>query len=196
MRSVNSDIWLKTARLDIRPLTLDDLDQHQALTNDETLARNASRLPFPYTMDDARAFLTMKINAWTDGEEFAFGGFAGATLIGHASLRLLPEGWSLGYDTHRDHRGAGYATELARAVCQFGFDRLETPEIRAGHYVDNPASGVVLRKLGFQATGERVSVFSKGRDCKVESIEYVLRRDDFQPTANPTDIDPRAQGAE
>ena len=58
-----------------------------------------------------------------------------------------------GYWIARSHWGNGYATEAGRAVSEIaralGYRRLA-----AGHYVDNPASGRVLRKIGFRPTGE------------------------------------------
>lgn len=189
MISIDPDITLTTPRLRLRRLTLNDLDAHVALTGDREIPKNASRIPFPYTREAAVELITTKLNAWDRGEEFAFAGFSDDTLAGHAGVRLLPSGWSLGYDVHRDFRGKGYATELAFAVCSFAFSQLDAEEIHAGHYVDNPSSGSVLKKLGFQETGKRVSVFSKGRGCKVESIDYLMRKTDFRQDILSMDID-------
>ena len=41
----------------------------------------------------------------------------------------------------------------------------------ASHFVDNPASASVLRKLGFQPTGRTVELFSLGRNSDVRAIE-------------------------
>ena len=60
--------------------------------------------------------------------------------------------------------------KIARAL---GHDR-----IRAGHFADNPASGKVLRKLGFVATGTSARRFSLARQGLAESIEYAL---DLEP---------------
>ena len=173
----------------MRRLTLDDLDAHVALTSDPDIPKNASRIPFPYTREAAVELITAKVDAWDRGEEFAFAGFSDNTLAGHVSVRLLPTGWSLGYDVHRDFRGKGYATELAFAVCSFVFQRLGAEEIHAGHYVDNPSSGSVLKKLGFQETGKRVSIFSKGRGYEVESVDYLMRKADFRQDMISMNID-------
>jgi len=182
-------IVLITLRFILRKLTLNDLKAHRDLTNDVTLARNASRVPFPYTVEAATQMLTIKMDGWEKGEEFAFGGFKDQTLIGHAGLRRLPEAWSLGYDVHRSYRGNAVACELAHAVCHFGFTTLAIDTIQAGHYVDNPASGRVLKKLEFYETGERSSIFSNGRGCKVDGIEYLLQKENFNESLFITDID-------
>ncbi|HKB78454.1 MAG TPA: GNAT family protein, partial [Thermoanaerobaculia bacterium] len=49
--------------------------------------------------------------------------------------------------------GLGYATEAAGAVVRFGFESLSLNRIFACHFVRNPASGRVLRKLGMQHEG-------------------------------------------
>ncbi|WP_163367869.1 GNAT family N-acetyltransferase, partial [Enterobacter hormaechei] len=46
--------------------------------------------------------------------------------------------------------------------------------ITAGHFIDNPASGRVLRKLGFRPTGQLVTMYSRGRGCDVASARYEI----------------------
>jgi hypothetical protein len=44
--------------------------------------------------------------------------------------------------------------------------------IRACHFADNPASGNVLRKLGFRFTGQSERRYSLGRDAMVECLLF------------------------
>jgi hypothetical protein len=44
--------------------------------------------------------------------------------------------------------------------------------LRAGHFTDNPASGAVLRKLGFAPTGRVVQRYSAARGGKVATVEF------------------------
>ena len=46
----------------------------------------------------------------------------------------------------------GYATEACRAMVDIA-RTLGLPSIEGSHFVDNPASGRVLEKLGFRALG-------------------------------------------
>ncbi|MEL7488793.1 MAG: GNAT family N-acetyltransferase [Pseudomonadota bacterium] len=172
-------LQIKTTRLLLRRIGDDDVDAHVDLTNDETLARNASRIPFPYRREDALMLLAEKSAGWKAGLEFAFGGFDEDRLIGHAGLRKLPAGWSLGYDVHRDWRGRGFAVELGRAVCAFGFRILGADELIAGCFVDNPASQTVLDRIGFRKTGTVDLTPSKGRGGSVECLNYVLNKEAF-----------------
>ena len=71
-----------------------------------------------------------------------------------------PHAAELGYYMRRSHWGQGLATEAAAAVVRYGFGHLALGHLVSGHYADNPASGRVLRKLGFVEVGrdERFSL--------------------------------------
>jgi RimJ/RimL family protein N-acetyltransferase len=60
---------------------------------------------------------------------------------------------------------------LEAAFLGLGYDILG-----AGHYVDNPASGRVLTKLGFEPTGEILPYPCLARGCEVDSVEYAMTR--------------------
>ncbi|WP_422121132.1 GNAT family N-acetyltransferase [Paragemmobacter straminiformis] len=51
------------------------------------------------------------------------------------------------------HWGRGYATEALSAFLALVMPRFGLTSIEAGHFGDNPASGAVLRKVGFVETG-------------------------------------------
>jgi RimJ/RimL family protein N-acetyltransferase len=48
---------ISTKRLTLRPLRQDDLVSLAAAANNERIARNVASIPWPYDLDDARAFL-------------------------------------------------------------------------------------------------------------------------------------------
>jgi RimJ/RimL family protein N-acetyltransferase len=55
------------------------------------------------------------------------------------------------------------ATEAGRAVIDFARESLRVRRLNAGHFLDNPASGRVLEKLGFAPTGAVTPRYSAGR---------------------------------
>ena len=72
-------------------------------------------------------------------------------VIGGATLRMLdlePDAGELGYTLHPQAWGQGFATELARALIEYGFTELQLRRIWATCRPDNIASFKVLRKLG------------------------------------------------
>jgi len=60
----------------------------------------------------------------------------------------------------RPYWGQGFATEAGTA---FVSEAKNLGTLNAGHFVDNPASGRVLTKVGFAYTGETKAMFSLGR---------------------------------
>ncbi len=61
--------------------------------------------------------------------------------------------------------------EAARAVLRLA-KVLGHRKLVAGHFIDNPASGAVLRKIGFQPTGRVRQRFSLSRGYETQSVEH------------------------
>src|SRR3546814_17120897 len=59
----------------------------------------------------------------------------------------------MGYWIARPYWGLGFATEAGRQLLHIA-RAMNLPKLSVGHFVDNPASGAVLRKLGFRSTGK------------------------------------------
>lgn len=55
------------------------------------------------------------------------------------------------------HWGKGLATEAARSVIKYAFDKLAVPQIIASVDQPNTVSIVVLEKLGMQRTEEKLT---------------------------------------
>ena len=74
----------------------------------------------------------------------------------------------------RPYWGQGFATEAATA---FVSEANKLGALNAGHFVDNPASGRVLSKVGFTYTGETLAMFSLGRGESVgcKRMRYATR---------------------
>jgi RimJ/RimL family protein N-acetyltransferase len=95
-----------------------------------------------------------------------------------ASDRVADDVWEFGYWYGRAYWRQGYATEAASAVMRHTFDDMGAQALTAGWFVDNPASGRVLQKLGFVPTGtiQRQCV---SRGAKITSNRMLLTRDEF-----------------
>jgi RimJ/RimL family protein N-acetyltransferase len=65
-----------------------------------------------------------------------------------ASLYRIEIG--LYYAVHPEHRRQGYASEAARALVEFAFDRLQLARIVATTERDNVASQALMRRLGMR----------------------------------------------
>lgn len=60
------------------------------------------------------------------------------------------ENWEIAYNFGKKHWGKGYATEAMRRVIDFAADDLQISEIVGRYAVENPKSGNVMKKLGFE----------------------------------------------
>ena len=165
-------MFARTERLFLRPGWIEDARELQSMIGDEAVVRNLATAPWPYALDDAHTFLqrphaptepSFLITLRTGGAPKIIGGVGIGTQAG-GNLEL-------GYWIARPYWGLGFATEAARAV--LGIARaMNLPRLTASHMVDNPASGKVLRKLGFKPTGRIVNCYSAGRASNVATVEY------------------------
>ena len=121
------------------------------LANDRRIAENTLRIPHPYSLADAEAFIS---GANASDRETAFLITAHGAVIGACGIAMLdgktPE---LGYWLGLPFWDQGFATEAARAVIDHAFGALGHDTLLAGARVSNPASRRVLQKCGFQWTG-------------------------------------------
>ena len=167
-------MFIRSERLFLRPAWAEDwTDVLTAI--DHAVVRNLARAPWPYRAEDAQRFVNQPQDKQHPDFLVTLPGADGARVIGCAGMALGENGIAeIGYWITRSHWGRGFATEAARAVlsvaCALGHDRIE-----AGHFLDNPASGRVLHKLGFRPTGEHRPRRSAGRGTLVTSVIYEKR---------------------
>ena len=140
------------------------------------VTRMLAMAPWPPTLDNERAWLATHAEDWRAGVAYRFAVIRSGVLIGCADVDEVADGLGeIGYWFDEASWGAGYATEAARAVVDFAFGSLGLARLRSGHAADNPASGKVLLKLGFQRVGEG-ELFSRPRQTMVRRIRYALGR--------------------
>ena len=165
-------MFAATARLFLRPGWPEDADTLFAAINDEAIVRNLARAPWPYRLDDARQFLSLPAHPATIRCLIFSRTTASSELIGCIGIEQEDgQEAELGYWISRSHWGKGYATEAGRAILDTA-RAFRHQHIVASHFVDNPASGSVLRKLGFSPTGRVVRRFCRGRNRMVGAVEY------------------------
>jgi RimJ/RimL family protein N-acetyltransferase len=143
---------LETERLILRPPRLEDANAIAALANDRRIAENTARIPHPYRVADAEAFIA-GVNV-AGGETVFLVTDLDDTILGGCGVGVLDgQGPELGYWLGVPFWGKGYATEAVRAVIDYAFTELDYAFLNAGARVTNPGSRRVLEKCGFQWTG-------------------------------------------
>ena len=146
-------MFIRSERLFLRPIWPEDWADLQAGLDDDDIVRNLSRMGWPHTPDKAREASVPPHNPRLPNFLITCPrGNQGVDVIGGIGLADLDGEVALGCWIARGHRGQGHATEAARAVLTLA-RTLGHHRVTARHVVDNPASGRVLRKLGFAPTG-------------------------------------------
>lgn len=166
-------MFIRSERLFLRPAWPEDWAELLPAIDDEGLVRNLASAPWPYTAEDARGFVMRPQERMLPHFLVTLPTAEGAKLIGSAGLSRDGEEVELGYWIARAHWGQGYATEAARAVLRLA-QALGHRRVVAGHFIDNPASGRVLRKAGFRSTGEKRVRYSAGRRGVALGQAYAL----------------------
>jgi RimJ/RimL family protein N-acetyltransferase len=160
-----------TARLILRPVALVDAARLAELSSDLSIARMTARIPYPNTVANVAAWISA---SQTSGER-NFSVLFDGVQIGVCSYFADAERSDIGYWLGKAYRGQGFATEMTRAVIKHAFATTPLDSLSISHFIDNPASAVVIAKCGFKPTGRRAT-HSLGRDADVVALTYLLTR--------------------
>ena len=169
-------MFARTARLTLRPGWPEDaLALARAIGHEEVCSKLA-RAPWPYALGDAQWFL-MQPRGPEVANFLVFDDPGGSPrLVGGIGIDVANEAGEneLGYWFTPEAWGRGYATEAGRAVLDIARYALGLKRLHSGHFVDNPASGRVLEKLGFRPIGPIVPRHSRARGVDVPCALYEL----------------------
>ena len=179
---------IRTARLRIRSWRDEDIEPHAAMNADP---RVMEFFPSVMSREESTAGLARA------RERIAERGFSfwpvevvgGASFIGMAGLSVpsfeapFMPAVEIGWRLVADHWGQGYATEAARGVLAFGFERLVLPEIVSFTTVANVRSRRVMEKLGMRRAPEDDFLHPAIPEGHPQQphVLYRLARADFDP---------------
>jgi len=176
-----------TKRLLLRPGWIEDAPALAEAIADKAIVTKLARAPWPYHLHDAEAFLAgARDPRYPDLLIFART-WGAPRLVGGIGLHRDAEGGAeLGYWIARPYWGLGFATEAGEAVVRTARESLRHTKLVAGHFIDNPASGRVLHKLGFRPTGRTIVRHSAARDDVAPCVifEY-MAEDDVEARMKP-----------
>jgi RimJ/RimL family protein N-acetyltransferase len=158
-------MFARTQRLTLRPGWPEDAPALTAAIAHEDVAFRLARLPWPYTVDHATEWLAQESRPG-ETSRIILAHEGGVTrLVGGIGIHPDGEAHELGYWLTPDAWGRGYATEAGQAMLGIARHAMGLRRLTSGHFIDNPASGRVLAKLGFRPTGTAM------RHCLAQAID-------------------------
>jgi RimJ/RimL family protein N-acetyltransferase len=167
-------MFARTERLLLRPGWAEDAPALAGAIADETIVRNLASAPWPFALRDAEAFLAAPRDPALPSFLIVERTGAEPRIVGACGLGRRPSGAvELGYWIAREQWNRGFATEAGQALVAIA-QALALPRLEASFFVDNPASGRVLEKLGFAPTGISAPRYSCARG--EDSLARLCRR--------------------
>lgn len=134
----------------------DAADLAAALSNKHVQDNLRDGLPYPYTEQDGKDYITAMLSA-DENNIFAFAITVDNKVIG--SIGVFRQGnihrisAELGYYIAEEYWGKGIMTNAVKQICAYVFDKSEIVRIFAEPFAYNLASCRVLEKSGFQYEG-------------------------------------------
>ena len=156
-------MFARTEHLLLRPGWAEDAPALAAAIADESIVRNLASAPWPYALRDAEAFLASPRDPVLPSFLMVERTMGDPRLVGACGLGRRSSGAvEMGYWIARAHWNRGFATEAGMALLDIA-GALALPRLEASYFIDNPASGRVLEKLGFLPTGIAAPRYSCAR---------------------------------
>ena len=147
-----------------------------ALSNRKVQDNLRDGLPYPYTEQDGKDYISDMLSANED-DTFAFAVTADNKVVG--SIGVFRQGnihrqtAELGYYVAEEYWSRGIMTEAVKQICEYVFSKSDILRIYAEPFAYNIASCRVLEKAGFQYEGTlRSNAVKKGEviDMKMYSL--------------------------
>ena len=141
----------------IRKWELSDAkDLAVALSNKKVQDNLRDGLPYPYTEQDGKEFISAMLSA-DENKTFAFAIIVDDMVIGSIGIfrqdNIHRQTAELGYYIAEEYWGKGIMTEAVKQICEYVFAKSDIIRIYAEPFAYNIASCRVLEKVGFQYEG-------------------------------------------
>ena len=157
----------------IRKWELSDAkDLAAALSNKKVQDNLRDGLPYPYTVQDGKEFISAMLSA-DENETFAFAIMVDDKVVGSIGIfrqgNIHSQTAELGYYIAEEYWGKGIMTEAVKQICEYVFANSDIIRIYAEPFAYNIASCRVLEKVGFQYEGTlRSNAVKNGRVIDME----------------------------
>lgn len=173
---------IETERLILRAVQMEDAEAMFAYASDPLVAK--------YTLFGAHTSLdntkevieNVFLSRPSRGipESFAIVDKALNRMIGTCDFWPLDESglFEMGYALSQDYWRQGIMSEAGAAVLEFAFNTYGVERMSLKHHVDNPGSGAVARKLGFEHRGT-IELGTFTAEGKADAETYILTKEQY-----------------
>jgi len=171
-------VELHDGSLTLRPWRADDAPAIAAACQDPELLRWLPRVPRPYTLEHAQAFVADR----PDGP-YAFAIEEEGRVAGSIAMRVdeLNASGDVGYWCAAEARGRGVVTRALRLLCRYGFDELGLARLELVADPSNAASQRVAEKVGFRREGVLRSHMRHPDGSRRDSVMFSLLPGELSP---------------
>lgn len=141
----------------LREWRLDDAKSLSGLLNNKKIMNNLrDGLPYPYTVDDARNYISSVLNS-DKNSTFVFAVVCNNEVVGCVGVfrkdNVHSRTAEIGYYVGEQYWNKGIATCAVKKACDYVFENTDIVRIFAEPYARNAASCKVLEKSGFDFEG-------------------------------------------
>lgn len=168
---------LATERLLMRPISQEDAPEIARLLNNLNVSKTLARVPYPYSLQDAHHFISLKIQEMKEGQPVVVLTILDRT--NHQFMGLISiENGTIGYWLGEPCWGKGFMKEAAKAFVHFLFDMCGIPEFEISAIPSNLGSVRIIEGLGCTPT-EQKKVFTPALQETQLSQYYKLTQEDY-----------------
>lgn len=176
--NVNQKPAIKTGNnIVLRQLTTGDEEDISRHANNANIANLTANIPYPYTVEDASAWISKCKAGLQTGSQYTFGMELNKEVIGAVGLKVNTRNnhAEVGYWVGETYWNRGFCTSALQAIIEYGFSYLNLHKIIGTHLPHNEASGRVMRKCGFilEATFKE-HVYKQGKYYDLLQL-YILK---------------------
>lgn len=172
---------METERILLRRWTIEDADVLYRYASDPDVGPRAGWQPHA-SVEESREIIrnvfdnstTWAIVLKATGEPIGAIGYGSSCNCG---LPALPDEPTIGYWVAKPYWNSGICTEALSLMLKHIRESTNITSLISGHFIDNPASGRVMEKCGFKATGEICTspTLAIGSDRPVRVLRLTLQ---------------------
>ncbi|KAB2334558.1 GNAT family N-acetyltransferase [Cytobacillus depressus] len=168
-------MFIETDRLIIRDFEFKDWHAVYKYTSDTTVMKYIPEEVF--SEEDAKEFIMKNIGK--KAEKFPVIVKDEKILIGHMVLEKYfgEHTYEIGWVFNPDYQNKGYASEAAKAMLKFGFEKMKLHRIVATCQPENTPSYRVMEKIGMRREGYFKKCIPKGNEWWDEYYYAILEQE-------------------